>query len=148
MFTTHHQSITGLCVEFGVKNIVAQIPTSPLEFAGFIPGIAIKSGENIEVGLFTICEDRYVVKEEYKVEFAPTIMRYGKERFYISDFNSLWERGFVRLFVVSADGDAFTYRRVLHPEAETLGDWSGYRYIQEHGVFSILPAPEETFHAC
>ena len=138
MLVTHHQSIADLCVEFGVRNIVAQIPTSPLEFTDFIVGIALKRTYPTEVGLFTICEDRYVVKENYKIEFAPTNMRYGKERFYISDFDSLWERGFVRLFVVSVDGDDFTYRRVIHPEAETIGDWGGYRYIQQHMDFCLL----------
>lgn len=148
MLVTHHQSIADLCVEFGVRNIVAQIPTSPLEFTDFIVGIALKRTYPTEVGLFTICEDRYVAKENYKIEFAPTNMRYGKERFYISDFDHLWREGHVRVFIIVQDGDVESYVRVAGPpgwdredSSRKLDDWGHYRHIQQQMNFCLLPVP-------
>lgn len=146
MLITPHESIAELCAEYGARNIVAQIPTAPLEWANLIPGIAFKSKGNAEVGIFTICEDRYVVSEGYKIEFAPTTSRFGKERFYISDFDQLWRAGGVRVFIIVQDGDVESYVRVAGPQgwsredpSRELGDWGHYRYIQQQMDFSFLP---------
>ena len=148
MLVTHHQSIADLCVEYGARNIVAQIPTAPLEYTDLIPGMAIKRAANTEVGLFTVCEDRYVVSERYKIEFAPTTSRFGKERFYISDFDLLWQQGRVRVFVIVQDGDVESYVRVAGPpgwdredSSRKLGDWGHYRHIQQRMSFCLLPVP-------
>lgn len=93
MLITPHESIAELCAEYGARNILAQVPTAPLEYTDLIPYMALKRFDNTEVGLFTICEGRHIVSDRYKIEFAPTTTRYDKERFYISDFDQLWREG-------------------------------------------------------
>lgn len=127
-----------LCKEYGVRNIVAQLPTDPVLAFPLLFNMGFKHNNRNEVGLFTIGEDNYVVADNYKVEFFPTSMRYGRERFYISDFDHLWKMGQVRLFVIVPGEVEDQYVRMHHPEAEDLGDWGNFDHIQTQPMFSML----------
>jgi len=134
-----------LCKEYGVRNIVAQLPTDPVLAFPAMFGMGFKHNDRNEVGLFTINEENYVVADNYKVEFFPTCVRYARERFYISDFDHLWKTAQVRLFVIVPGEKEDQYVRMHHPEAESLGDWGDFKHIQTRPLFSILEKEDDSY---
>lgn len=98
-------SIVDVVQEYGVKNVVVILPMSPLQYVGFIPGIALKSS-NDELQLVTafIEEDRYKVEDDYKITLAANDARYGREHFYICDLNNLIRNSGYRVCVLNEDG--------------------------------------------
>jgi hypothetical protein len=100
-------SLVELVEEFGVKNLVFCIPMRPLEYIGFIPGIAFKSSTSEEVVVPTrIDESRYKISQGYKITLQADDPAYGREHFYISDLESLIKRGDgrFRCYVETIDG--------------------------------------------
>jgi hypothetical protein len=76
--------------DFGANTITIIMPMSRLEYIGIIPGFAFRSsGSSQELVDCSINEDRYTVKDEYKITITANNVLYGKEDFYISDFNSM-----------------------------------------------------------
>jgi len=107
-------SIVGLVKTYGVKNICFQIPMSKLELAGIIPGIAFKSSDSpMEPTLCTISEDRFDVKDHYKITLVAVNPIFGKEHFYQMDLESLLkdhsdEYKVFYLSIAEDGGDYFT----------------------------------------
>jgi hypothetical protein len=104
-------SLVELVEEFGVKNLVFCIPMRPLEFAGFIPGIAFKSSTSEEVVVPTrIDESRYKISQGYKITLQADDPAYGREHFYILDLQLLFRNSQrakdhrYRCFVETIDG--------------------------------------------
>ena len=98
-------SIVDVVREYGVKNVAVVLPMSPLEYAGFIPGFAIKCSDS-EQHLVTafICESRYEVKDNYKITLVANDARFGKEHFYISDLNTIIRENGYRVCILTNDG--------------------------------------------
>jgi hypothetical protein len=83
-------NIVELATEYGIKNLRFFIPMRPLEMMGIIPGIAFKTSNSTpEIVECEIDESRYVVADGYKITLASIDKRFGREHFYISDFESL-----------------------------------------------------------
>jgi hypothetical protein len=100
-----------LVQEYGVKNLVFCIPMRPLEFAGFIPGIAFKTSTSEEVVVpARIDESRYKISQGYKITLRADDPAYGREHFYICDLESLFrdcrraKDNRYRCFVETIDG--------------------------------------------
>lgn len=100
-----------LVQEYGVKNLVFYIPMRPLEFAGFIPGIAFKTSTSEEVVVPTrIDESRYKIADRYKITLLADDPAYGREHFYILDLQLLFRNSRCandhryRCFVETIDG--------------------------------------------
>lgn len=82
--------IKALAEEYGVKNLRIFIEMHPLEWAGFIPGIAFKSSNSpTQMVECVIDESRYTVDDNYKIQCRALDESYGYETYYQSDFNSL-----------------------------------------------------------
>lgn len=105
-------SLKDVCKAYGVANVRVLVPMQPLEYKGFIPGIAFRSSNSVgEVTECVIHESRYTMADGYKVELrAVDYERFGKESYYQSDLNHIlrdaWVRGDAsyRIFVHTIDG--------------------------------------------
>lgn len=98
--------IKSLVEKYGVKNLRVFLPMSPLEFAGFIPGIAFKSSSTPkQIVECEIIESRYKVSNNHKVEFKAVDPIFGKESWYIMDFDKVLEdHSDVRVYQLNSDG--------------------------------------------
>jgi hypothetical protein len=76
--------------DFGANTITIVMPMSRLEYIGIIPGFAFRSSNSPqELVDCSINEDRYAVRDEYKITIKADDPMYGKEDFYICDFNQM-----------------------------------------------------------
>ena len=104
-------NLVDLVSEYGVKNLVFYVPMRPISYAGLIPGIAFKTSNSEEcVVECRIDETRYKVSDNYKVTLKCIDERFGKEHYYISDLEQLFDSsrenddGRFRCFVEHIDG--------------------------------------------
>jgi len=100
-------TVKSLVEEYGVPNIRVFMPMRPLEFAGFIPGIAFKSNNSPEhIVECMVVERQYKISENYKIELQATNPIFGYERFYISDFEQILrqENSGFKVYILNIDG--------------------------------------------
>lgn len=82
---------------YGVSSIKFFVPMRPIRS---VVGIEYTSSSDPEFPvLCEIVTDRYKPEEGYKIEIKSVYQGFGKEAFYISDFESMIRHGSVKMFI-------------------------------------------------
>jgi len=90
------KDIQNLIQQYGVENLRLMIKMHPLRKAFFITYTS--SNDPLIPVMCKIVEDRYKLKDNYKIEVKSENEAFGKESFYISDLNHLIRDKQVRVF--------------------------------------------------
>ena len=91
-----------LVKKHGIDNILIMDSLRPLRtFLGLI-SYTSSNDDPVEVPC-KIVEDRYKVADGYKVTIKPLYESFGTENYYQTDFNTLVERGSIKVFVKVPD---------------------------------------------
>lgn len=102
-------TVQKLVEEYGAANVRFFLPMSPLEYMGFIPGIAFTSSNSPKkIVECTVYEGRYKVADGYKIELKAVDELYGKESWYITDLDSALRHDGSRIRVYILHGDGYT----------------------------------------
>jgi hypothetical protein len=76
-----------LIIRHGASNVFFYGPASPLNDAGFMRYVS--SSDETTNMLFAINEDQDKVSDNYKISLVPLIPAFARERFYISDLDTM-----------------------------------------------------------
>jgi hypothetical protein len=82
----------------GVENVIILNPMLPIQDTGFGFGFTSSVDEAVVVPC-TIDESRYKVSEGYKITLKSMYDNFGKEDLYQLDFDSLWRKQYVEVFI-------------------------------------------------
>jgi hypothetical protein len=86
--------------EAGIDNCMFLVPMRPLNVV--FGCIAFTSDSDPEVIVpAKICEDKYTVKDNYKITLKSLYERFGQEHYYVSDLENLIDEGTIEFFVKS-----------------------------------------------
>jgi hypothetical protein len=88
--------IVKLINKYGVENIIAIIPLKPLHTVLGLISYTDSSDAEIKIPC-KIIEDRYPIVDNYKIEFQALIGGFGKESFYLMDFATSVQKGYIQL---------------------------------------------------
>jgi hypothetical protein len=85
----------------GKENVIVTLQLKPLHGNFFFK---YTTSSDPDESIECVCvENRYSLEDNYKIEFQPLKKGYPNKSFYISDFNSLFNRGLIRLTVKIED---------------------------------------------
>jgi len=109
-------NITKAIVEYGAANIMARIPTMKRLSCGFA-NLKTQDFDHYENYAVTTRRDHpgkvncFLHTEDYKVEFKSESGEF--ERYYCSDFDSLWKSRYVQVYTMSQHGDETFYTEIF-----------------------------------
>lgn len=84
----------------GIENCVFLVPMRPLNVVFGIIAYTSSSDPEIIVPA-KICEDRYAIKDNYKITLKSLYESFGRVHYYVSDLEYSIERGTIEFFVKS-----------------------------------------------
>lgn len=86
--------------EVGIENCMFLVPMRPVR--NYFGLISLKSSNDPEIIVpAKITEERYKLKDDYKITLKSIYDGFGVEHYYISDFESSIEDGYIEFFVRS-----------------------------------------------
>ncbi|MEG0870128.1 MAG: hypothetical protein RSD49_06485 [Hafnia sp.] len=89
--------LTDLITKHGASNVLVFGPATPLKSSGMFQYL---DGETNTIGaMFSIDEERDALADGYKISLEPLQSDVGRERFYLSDFSDMLDRGQYKLLV-------------------------------------------------
>lgn len=89
-------NITQLIQQHGVDKLRFEVALRPVR--RFIFNYTSSNDPEVKV-LCKIVEERYKLKDNYKIELRAENQTFGKQAFYLTDLNSLINHGSIRVFI-------------------------------------------------
>lgn len=108
------ENLSEIIEKIGVENITFLVPCRPVRTAFGL--IAYTSSEDKEQTIpCTICEDRYKVKDNYKITLKPIYLGWESHSFYISDLEHMIDDKRVKMMITykSSTRDSFALSHKL-----------------------------------